>query len=43
MKTIKERIKHLEFMIEKLIESGVELEKRIKRIEDSHKIVNTQW
>ena len=43
MKTIKEKIKHLEFMIEKLIDAGIELEKRIKKIDDSLSIVNTQW
>ena len=36
---IVKKIKHLEFMIEKLIDAGIELEKRIKRIEDSLKIV----
>ena len=34
---MEEKIKHLEFMIEKLIDAGIELEKRIKKIEDSDK------
>ena len=30
----KDKIEHLEFMMEKLIESGIELEKRVEELEN---------